>query len=182
MPNVQQTFASSWTITPFAKRDLDLSYETYKVVTGSNFDISFEAYQTVQDTTVHLFNTYNNVSNIRFQTNWKIVPGAINSLAVTYDLTNYVQDHINLLFEVEQGNYVSSKLDVAFTEYNGISKSLTVPFGAYTRVTNNSLTEQFAIHSGVTSSLDISYGMTPQRSDLGDDHVPMISTHRIYIV
>jgi hypothetical protein len=182
MPNVQQTFTSSWTIIPSVERDFVAKFDTYKVVTGSNLDVSFDTYQTVQNTTVHLFNTYNYVYNIRFQTSWKIIPGVTNSLVIPFDLTNYVQNHINLLFEVEKGNYISSKLDVAFTEYNGISKSLTVPFGAYTRVTNNSLTEQFAIHSGVTNSLDIAYGMTPQRSDLGDDHVPMISTHRIYIV
>ena len=149
-------------------QNLSNLFETYKEILPVNLDAEWETYKTI------------NPSNIGI--GWKIIPGVRNDLTLLFKASIYVQNSIYFYYIIEAGNVVAQKLVVPFTSYGGSSRSLIAPFGCYSRMAVHSLTLLYDVHAGAKNSLVISYGMTPSRTDLGHDHIPMIPTNRIYIV
>ena len=196
MPTIQQDFVTKWDFVPSVQKDYSIQFDVYNKIAAKSIQVdfgfyikikntlnsSFDIYKKVQNTLNSTFDVYNIVPNIRFETRWKIIPGLLKKFIIPFNTYNYTQGRINVLFEIERGNYIASSLEADFTTYSGASRSLTIEYNTYIRSVSNSLIEQFAVHAGVTNSLDVLYGISPERKDLGSNHIPMISPNRIYIV
>jgi hypothetical protein len=182
MPNVQQTFSTKWSFTPSAQRDFVTEFSIYKEFDTTSLTTRFSVYEEVRASDSYSFTTFNYVPNIVFNTQWKIIPSVTRSLTARFNLTNFVNNRLSVKFAVLRGNLITSSLTIPFAAYNRIDRSLTTSYAVYGRFVYNSFTTLFSTHSGVSNSLTISYGMTPQRTELGTSHIPMISTNRIYIV